>query len=339
MVKMHKVKNNDKYWDRLIERVYHGDWSENEKDKEEEFIDDKEYQWVKRTHELLKQVFNWDRFNKKEAKFRLDYRLGHKPSFFQRFNQQVWTKAAIIFLALVTGAVLHAIMPEPGQKASYSEVIVPLGQMSQIRLSDGSIVWLNSGSVFKYPASFDEKRREVFIDGEAFLEVAHNPKKPFVVNAPSFAVEVLGTAFNVEAYAADSYSSVTLVEGKVLLHANQEKQKQRMVPGQSASLHNGKIDKLREVDTDFYTSWKEGKIVFRQESLEEIAKKMERWYNVEIQFKDEELKKLEFSGTFLKYKPVEQVLKSLSIMNDQIDFVTQNRINQKNMIYIVKKNN
>ncbi|RIJ48134.1 DUF4974 domain-containing protein [Maribellus luteus] len=339
MVKMNKVNNNDTYWDRLVERVFQGDGSQKQTNEQPETQEEKDYQWARQTNEHLMQVFSWDRFDKKEAKFRLNYRLSRKDSLLQRFNRQVWMKAAVILLALITGALLHAILPGKKQETSYSEVTVPLGQMSQIQLPDGSVVWLNSGSVFKYPTSFDQKKREVFIDGEAFMEVAHNPKKPFVVNAPSFAVEVLGTSFNVDAYATDSYSSVTLVEGKVLLHANQEKQSQILVPGQRASIRNGKIDKLTEVDTEFYTSWKDEKIVFRQESLEEIARKMERWYNVEIQFKDESLKKLEFSGTFLKNKPVSQVLKSLSIMNDQIDFVTENRINQKNIIYIVKKNN
>ncbi|MCE4562815.1 DUF4974 domain-containing protein [Maribellus sp. CM-23] len=333
------MNNNDTYWDRIVERVFQGDGSQNHTNEQQDTPEDKDIQWARQTNEHLKQVFSWDRFDKKEAKLRLDYRLGRKDSLLQRFNRQVWMKAAVLLLALITGALLHSIIPGKKQETSYSEVTVPPGQMSQIQLPDGSVVWLNSGSVFKYPTSFDLEKREVFIDGEAFMEVAHNPKKPFVVNAPSFAVEVLGTSFNIDAYATDSYSSVTLVEGKVLLHANQEKQTQKMVPGQSVSIHNGKIEKLTEVDTEFYTSWKDGKIVFRKEPLEEIAKKMERWYNVEIQFKDESLKKLEFSGTFLKYKPVSQVLKSLSIMSDQIDFVTENRINQKNIIYIVKKNN
>ncbi|WP_430973180.1 FecR family protein [Sunxiuqinia rutila] len=328
------MKNNDNYWDRLIEGVYHG-----ERSKKYDLAEEADYQWVKRTHGRLKEVFNWDQFDKKEARLRLEHRMGRKPSLLQRFNQQVWMKAAALLLALITGAVLHAIIPIKYQDANYSEVIVPPGQMSQIRLADGSVVWLNSVSVFKYPSSFDQKKREVFIDGEAFLEVAHNPKKPFVVNAPTFAVEVLGTSFNVDAYAADSKASVTLVDGEVVLHANEEKEIQRMAPGQSVSLYQGKINELTNVNTDFYTSWKEGKIVFRQEALEEIAKKMERWYNVEIQFEDEILKKMVFSGTFLKYKPVEQVLQSLSIMNDQIDFISENRINQKNIIYIVKKNN
>ena len=219
----------------------------------------------------------------------------------------------------------------------FTEIKVPLGQMTQIKLSDGSNIWLNSGSVFKYPTVFDQSSREVYIEGEAFMEVAHNKRKPFIVNAKEFSIEVLGTSFNVSAYSGDNQASVTLVEGSVILSSEDKSWSKNIVPGQIAAIAKGKMPAISNVNTDFYTSWKDGKIVFRKETLEEIAKKMERWYNVEIRFKNEELKKHTFSGTFLKYKPVEQVFRSLSIMDSSIDFAVENRIDQKNIINIVKK--
>lgn len=299
-----------------------------------------DYQWAIKLKSQLKKVFIWDLFDKKEAKRRLDSRL-HKNDYpVMRLSHRIWVRAAVILIAIISGAMIHAVLSGSFRETQFTEIEVPKGQMTQIKLSDGTKIWLNSGSSFKYPTVFDHSSREVFIDGEAYMEVAKNKHKPFVVNAPNFSVAVLGTSFNVSAYSEDDHASVTLVEGSVLLRSNDKKWKTNMVPGQSASFSYGeKMPELTKVNTDFYTSWKDGKIVFRKETLNEIAKKMERWYNVEIEFKDEELKNLVFSGTFLKLKPVEQVFKSLSIMNDQVDFIVENRIDQKNIIHIIKKNN
>ena len=244
----------------------------------------------------------------------------------------------MILIAIIAGALLHLLLPDPFEEIRYTEIVVPPGQMTQIKLPDGSKIWLNSGSVFKYPTDFVHTTREVFLDGEAFLEVARDKHNPFIVNSGKFSAEVLGTSFNISAYSTDHRASLTLVEGSVLLRSEEKKWSRTLAPGQKATLANGEIPNISNVNTDFYTSWRGGRIVFRNETLEEIAKKMERWYNVEIQFKDEELKSLLFSGTFLKYKPVEQVFKTLSIMNNQIDFVYENRSDQKNLIYITKNN-
>ena len=171
------------------------------------------------------------------------------------------------------------------------------------------------------------------------MELARDKHHPFIAHTKSFSAEVLGTSFNISAYSTSVHANLTLVEGSVLLCSEDQKWNKTLMPGQIAEMADGKIHIVSDANTDFYTSWKEGKIVFRNETLDEIAKKMERWYNVEIRFKDVELKSLQFSGTFLKYKPVEQVFKSLSIMNDRIDFVYETRNDQKNLINIYRKNN
>ncbi len=298
-----------------------------------------DYQRVAELKQMLRKVFRWDLFDKKEAKLRLDYRIHKTGNSIVKFSRRIWMRAAVILVAVISGATLHTLILGSFEETRYTEITVPLGQMTQIRLSDGSNIWLNSGSVFKYPNEFGRASREVFIDGEAFMEVVKDKHYPFIVNAKEFSVEVLGTSFNISAYATDGYANVTLVGGAVLLQSKDNKWKTNISPGQSAMLIDGKIPEVSNVETDFFTSWKEGKIVFRNETLEEIAKRMERWYNVEIQFKDEELKKLTFSGTFLKYKPIEQVIRSLSVMNKYIDFVSENRPEQKNIIHIIKKTN
>lgn len=332
------MNSENEYWEDIVSRLHdQNQVTEMPREKGSRFVAD--YKRAAELKQMLRKVFRWDLFDKKEAKLRLDYRLHKNDNSIVKLSRRVWIRAAVILIAVISGAVLHTLVPGSFKESRFTEIVVPLGQMTQIKLSDGSKIWLNSGSVFKYPTEFGQTSREVFIDGEAFMEVAKDKHNPFIVNAKEFSVKVLGTSFNITAYSTDSHANVTLVEGSVLLHSEDKKWERNISPGQSAMLLDGKVPEVSNVKTDFYTSWKEGKIVFRNETLEEIAKKMERWYNVEVQFKDEELKKLTFSGTFLKYKPVEQVFRSISIMNDNIDFVSENRTEQKNIIHITKKNN
>lgn len=327
------MKDKNEYWEDLISNI-HGEVNDT-KFRDE---NDSDYQWALELKGRLKKIFLWDSFNKEEAKIRLNYRINKKKNPIVDFSRTMWVRAAVILIAILSGALIHALMPK-SIEAGYNEINVPLGQMTQIKLSDGSKVWLNSGSIFRYPSEFGNYSREVFIDGEAFMDIAKNKNKPFIVNMDKFSVRVFGTSFNVSAYSDDKVADVTLVNGSVLVESKDNSWSKYIVPGQSATIVNGKIDKVSNVNTDFYTSWKNGKIVFRKETLEEIAKKMERWYNVEIRFKDEGLKSLVFSGTFLKYKPVEQVLQSLSIMNNQIDFRLESRVGERNLVYVVKKSN
>jgi len=332
------VDNENKHWEDLISSLHNPDNETSLEDfskKDRRFSFD--YQWASEIKSKLKKVFLWDSFDKKEAKHRLDHRLHRNDDLVIGLSFRVWIRAAVILIAVVSGALLHFLISGSFKETRYTEIVVPMGQMTQINLSDGSKIWLNSGSVFKYPTEFDRSSREVFIDGEAFMEVARDKHKPFVVNAEKFSVEVLGTSFNVSAYSSDDRASVTLVEGSVLLRSEDKKWNKTLLPGQSAELQQGNIPEIDDVNTDFYTSWKDGRIVFRKEKLDEIAKKMERWYNVEIRFKEDELKDLVFSGTFLKYKPVEQVFRSLSIIDDRIDFVSETHTDQKNIIYIIRK--
>jgi transmembrane sensor len=340
MEKITKVGDENKYWDDLISDLYNPDERSVIKTSEEKLREfGPTYQWAVELKSKLKNVFVWDHFDKEEARLRLGYRLRQKDYRLIRFSRQVWFRAAVILIAVLSGALFHFLISGSFKEARYTEIVVPLGQMTQINLSDGSKIWLNSGSVFRYPIEFDKSLREVYLDGEAFMEIARDKHHPFIAHTKSFSAEVLGTSFNISAYSTSVHANLTLVEGSVLLCSEDQKWNKTLVPGQIAEMADGKIHIVSDANTDFYTSWKEGKIVFRNETLEEIAKKMERWYNVEIRFKDVELKGLQFSGTFLKYKPVEQVFKSLSIMNDRIDFVYETRNDQKNLISIYRKNN
>ena len=326
------MKSENKYWEDLVASLEEPESMPLEKRNSED------YQWMVSIREKIKHVFYWDSFDRQSAKIRLDakLKLDNIPTTLRIF-QTVWFRAAVILIAIISGAVLHSLIEEKPQTL-YTEISVPAGQMTQIKLPDGSKVLLNSGSVLKYPTIFGNSSRDVSIDGEAFMEIAKNPHKPFRVTTNKFSVEVLGTTFNITAYSNESHSDVTLVEGSVKITTDVDEKTLKIVPGQSASITDGKLTEIIQVNTQFYTSWKDGKIVFRKETLEEIAKKLERWYNVEIRFADEDLKKEIFTGTLLKYKPVEQVFRSIVLLNKDVDFVSESRIDNKDIIYVKRRN-
>ena len=161
---------------------------------------------------------------------------------------------------------------------------VPFGKRFKIVLSDGTLVHLNSGSTFKYPVVFDNKKpREVFLKGEAFFDVAERKNQIFSVNTESINVEVYGTQFNFKNYTEDNFSDVVLVSGSVGLYSNFNKNITKLNPGVKGSFNKTDFTISQDkINTSLYTSWIDGQIIFRNESFENILTKLERLYNVEI---------------------------------------------------------
>lgn len=258
-----------------------------------------------------------------------------------RWHQMRWIReslkyAAIIVLAFLAGNLLRTNAPEDNT-IHFSEIYVPFGQMSQLVLSDGTQVWLNSGTTLRYPDKFGEKGRAVTITGEAFFKVAKMPDKPFTINSTDLSVQVLGTSFNFSAYEEESYSSVTLVEGKVAIEDSKGVTIAQLLPGQMATKEKSS-DKLniKQVKTTSYAAWTEGKIFFDDERLDQIALKLERWFNVEIAFNDPQLKSKRFTGTILKNKPVDQIMQALELLSP-IQFKHKVNANGKDKITIYKR--
>jgi ferric-dicitrate binding protein FerR (iron transport regulator) len=219
----------------------------------------------------------------------------------------------------------------------FSEIRVPFGQMSQLVLSDGTQVWLNSGTTLRYPDKFGEKSRSVTITGEAFFNVAKMADKPFTINSTDLSIQVLGTSFNFSAYQEDSYSSVTLVEGKVAIQDKKGITIAQLLPGQMATKEKSSdIVNIKEVKTASYSAWTEGKIFFDDERLDHIAYKLKRWFNVEIAFDDPQLKSKRFTGTILKNKPVDQIMQALELLSP-IHFKHQVNSIGKDKITIYKR--
>lgn len=175
----------------------------------------------------------------------------------------------------------------------------------QLELADGTTVYLNGDSEIRYPVKFGPGERRVELKGEAFFEVTKNGQ-PFIVKAGSVAVEVMGTRFNVNAYADEATIKTTLVSGKVKIHVNDDKLKEAglvLNPGQQASLcKNSGVLAKKEVDTDLYTSWISGYFRFDDERLEDMMRTISRWYGVEVYYQNPSLKDKRLTGKLYRFE-------------------------------------
>ncbi|GAA3774141.1 FecR family protein [Flavobacterium ginsengiterrae] len=200
-------------------------------------------------------------------------------------------------------------------KLVFNTIKIPYGKKFEIELSDGTIVHLNSGTSLRYPVQFiKNKNRQVFLLGEAFFEVKKDQAHPFNVNTQDINVEVLGTKFNVDTYSESTTANVVLVEGKVSLYKDNSAKENPVYlkPGMKGSTIMGQSEiKTEEVNTDYYTAWLKGSLVFKNASFDEIIKKLERHYNVTFINRNKMLGKEIFNARF-DNEPIEVVLKYFS---------------------------
>ncbi len=177
------------------------------------------------------------------------------------------------------------------------------GMRSQFILPDGTEVFLNSNTTLKYPVAFNGSVREVKIDGEAYFDVVKNKRQPFVVNTGDVNVEVTGTQFKVSNYMNEGMTEVVLVEGAVRLfqgtYFGEKEIFKALVPGEKATylLEEEKIY-FERVDTEKYVAWKDGKLMFRDDSMDEVVRRLNRWYNVDIQLTGRDLGDYVYTATF-----------------------------------------
>lgn len=199
------------------------------------------------------------------------------------------------------------------EKLIYNTIKIPYGKKFRLQLSDGTFVHLNSGTTLKYPVKFIAgENRQVFLDGEAFFDVAKDKKHPFIVNADELNVRVLGTHFNVSNYPEDALTDVVLVEGSVGMYESSQEfdaaKNTILKPGFRGSFNkeNAKIS-TKAVITDIYTSWIDGGLTFRNMTFKNIITKLERRYNVTIVNKNEKLASEKFNASF-KEESIENVM-------------------------------
>ena len=181
------------------------------------------------------------------------------------------------------------------QEIVYNTIVVPRGGEYKLELADGTLVWLNSDSELRYPVKFAGSQRDVWLKGEGYFEVSKNPEKTFRVVVDDMIVKVLGTSFNINAYKDRGNILTTLVSGKVDIQDMSGKSLVVMNPNQQVDFRHGKIS-VQEVDVTRFVSWIDGKFYFNDMTLENIMSQLQRWYDIEVFFVDEELKSYPFTG-------------------------------------------
>ena len=197
-----------------------------------------------------------------------------------------------------------------GEGMIYNTMRIPVGGFYQLALSDGSKVWLNSMTEFRFPVAFTGEERKVYLTGEAYFEVAPNSKHPFiVVTEEGMEVKVYGTEFNMNTYQHGVVQTV-LVSGKVGIRVNATGKEVMLAPRQMAE-YSEKTGMVRVEDTDpyRYIAWKDGEFVFERETIEEIMERLGRWYDVKVFYENESLKQKRFTGVISRYEDIEQVLR------------------------------
>lgn len=214
-------------------------------------------------------------------------------------------------------------------KAEMREIVVPEGKRLDAILSDGTKIYVNSGSKVIYPDVFDEEKREIHIEGEVYLDVAKNPDCPFIVKTRDFDISVLGTAFNVCAYSNETSASVVLVHGSVLV-TTENKHKIQLEPNQLINIKGGETS-ICEVDVAEYISWKDNMLLANRKSLADIFRKLELYYGCKIQY-DPKIVSMSLTGKLDLLPEIKDVIENLCL-----SFPLRYEVNDSNEIYVSLK--
>ena len=211
---------------------------------------------------------------------------------------------------------------------AYNQLIVPSGKRSTLNLSDGSKIWVNANSRVVYPVVFEQSKREIYVEGEVFLEVSPDKNRPFIVKTKTLDVNVLGTSFNVSAYENQSRTSVVLVTGSVNIKTKKN-QTEKLKPNEMYQYTDGR-GRLRKVNVQNYISWKDGAYIFEKENFVTILNKLGSYYGKEIVI-DKALVGVYCSGTLNLKDDITMLLNGLK---NVVSFTYQINGNQINVLPI-----
>lgn len=203
-------------------------------------------------------------------------------------------------------------------KLVYHELRVPRGGEFPLVLEDGTEVYFNSETKFRYPVKFKESERRVFLEGEAYFKVKRETDRPFIVEIGGNRIEVLGTEFNARYYPEENKQMTTLVSGKVKFISKDDRSLV-LVPGEQAILTDEGVLSCEAVDVTLYIAWKDGNFVFRKQRLEEVLNTLARWYDVDVFYEDVSQKDVEFTGNIKRFERFEEIIDLLR-MTGNTDF-------------------
>ena len=196
------------------------------------------------------------------------------------------------------------------KEVRFNTLVVPRGTEFKVQLADGTIAWVNSSTRLRYPVDFRGDTREVYLEGEADFEVAKDSLHPFIVRTEEVSVRVLGTRFNVSAYGMDHQVATTLEEGSVEVILPQGSEIIR--PDQQLVFDKErKTYVCRDVDASVYSSWKSGKFIFENETLEYIMDRLKMWYDIQVVYRDDTVRYYRFTGGLAKYDDFTKIVRML----------------------------
>lgn len=221
-------------------------------------------------------------------------------------------KIAAILIIFWGGTKLYETTTTKEEIITYQTLYVPAGQRAELLLPDSTRVWLNARSKLIYPVSFGKGTRQVELNGEAYFDVIHNEKQPFVVKTSLMDIQVLGTEFNVTAYSGSSDFEVSLLRGCIELSSPNLSSGYRMKEKENIKLQDNKLISKNISDYDYFR-WKEGLICFNNESVATIIEKLKLYYDIDIEVHNQKFMNSRYSGKFRTKDGIEQVLKVLQI--------------------------
>ncbi|MBO9727482.1 MAG: FecR domain-containing protein [Chitinophaga sp.] len=244
----------------------------------------------------------------------------------RRHSRFAWAAGFLLLAAIGSGLLFYTHQPH----VAVHEVVANRGTRSQVRLPDGSVVWLNAGSKLVYDDDYGTHDRLLQLEGEAYFDVAQQANVPFEVKVKGATVKVLGTSFNLRAYTDEAMVETALISGSVQLQFEEDaKPRQALLkPGQKLiltrqpgngfiaswqSLRSNKKEDVKEI------AWKDNTLSFNKESFSSLATRLERWYNITVIFEQPRLKQLEFTGS-IKGEKIQEVMDVLSRTSGQFNY-------------------
>ncbi|MDR3061273.1 MAG: FecR domain-containing protein [Dysgonamonadaceae bacterium] len=261
---------------------------------------------------VLRKIYDVGLWHKEESRIEIS---GPSSLVNKHSSQQVSSLlkiAAAFIIAFISAYFLFSERFGDEEPAVMQTVYVPPGQRAEITLADGSKVWLNAKSTLLFPNRFDKKYRKVDLDGEAYFEVAFDKEKPFSVITEEYEVRVLGTEFNLLAYKHSSLFEASLIKGSVEISPHDSLRKIFLKPNMKAFTEKGEL-KTGVIEDYNYFLWKKGIIYFDDETVAEMIKKLELYFDYKIEIKNKKLIRCKFSGKFNAKDGVEHVLRVLQL--------------------------
>lgn len=229
----------------------------------------------------------------------------------------IWFQSFIAVAAvLLLGIIFTILIPSnTGNQFENLQVFsVPLGSKSKVVLVDGTEINLNSGSELRYSSAYSSENRVVSLSGEGFFNVKSNPEHPFTVKTTDFDIRVTGTRFNVCSYNDNNYSTTTLAQGKVGLQMKGTSQILEIEPGEKFQMNREtRKYSLINADVESEIAWKDGEFIFKKIPFPDLVQRLERWYDVKLNYSDAELQSFVFTGKFKNQETIWQVLDALKL--------------------------